>query len=233
MSFKGRIWSQVFVFVCFATWSIVNIWGGQYSVHRLYWDIALWLVFSIFVWPLASTYDRMTFLAHHDVVTGVFNRHFAMEKLPQLMLKASRRRESLSFFLLDGNGLKLLNDTFGHAYGDKAIQEIVNILQLIFRTNGLLIRMGGDEFLCVAPRMAMSEAMYFVELLEKSIVNATRRDDHAISVSAGYAVYPDDGEELPILLEIADQRMYARKNMAYGKTFDRDECSEQSESTDQ
>lgn len=119
---------------------------------------------------------------------------------------------------MDGNGLKVLNDTFGHAYGDKAIKDIALALTRILPSDGLVVRMGGDEFLCVVPRVGKGQAMHLVGLLENSVANATRDKDHAISVSAGFAAYPDDGEGFMDLLEIADQRMYTSKSRAYGLT---------------
>lgn len=215
MGYTGRIWAQVFVFTCFGTCFLFDIEDESRNLHHLLWRIGIWGMSSVVAWLFGRAYDKISMDARYDLITGSLNRRYAMQIIPHIFQKVKSRGQRCSLFILDGNGLKYLNDTFGHAYGDEAIKEIAMTLRRILPSEGLVTRMGGDEFLCVLPGMGSAQAAALVNMLESSIADASRAKTFSISVSAGYAVYPDDGLDIGVLLEIADSRMYARKNEAY------------------
>jgi diguanylate cyclase (GGDEF)-like protein len=115
---------------------------------------------------------------------------------------------------MDLNCFKKINDTFGHSVGDQVLVETARLLKKITRSDEVVFRLGGDEFLMIMPEienrqeleqvrerlLESFEAEFFLEpILEK------------ITLSVGVALYPEDGENLDALLQVADEQMYRHK----------------------
>ena len=146
-------------------------------------------------------------LAEHDPLTGLYNRSAFSEKMnaetsvhPDGMLSA--------FLMLDIDGFKLVNDTFGHAAGDLTLIDIANSLKSVFRHDDLTCRLGGDEFIAyfkgaVSRASIGKKAKQICDLLRKSFSVEVQ-----ISASVGIAVYPDDGKDFDELYHKADIALY-------------------------
>lgn len=157
-----------------------------------------------------------------DELTGLLNRRGMMEVGLELIAVAKRSREPLSCTFIDVDGLKRVNDNFGHDSGDELIVEVADSLDSVFRQADVVARWGGDEFVVLAmgsgPR---------VEDVERRLVDRLRDTEVARSgrwtpaVSAGRVVHmPWQEESLDDLLERADKEMYRRRRIKHAKSGD-------------
>ena len=140
-----------------------------------------------------------------DALTGVGNRR-ALERAATAALAAGvRAGHPLSIVVMDLDGLKRINDTEGHAAGDRAIAGLTESLRHALRDSDQLFRIGGDEFVAMLP-MAPIETVH--ELMARAA------EPEAPSFSWGAATAPDDGKGLDVLLSVADERLYESRRTA-------------------
>lgn len=154
--------------------------------------------------------ETLTAQARSDSLTGVANRRAFDERLDEERARAARLPHTFAVVLLDLDGLKSLNDTRGHAAGDRALMTLAEALHGQARGIDLVARIGGDEFALVLPEVDRAGAEAFVHRLVRA-VGREAVDGHALSVSAGVALYPDDGGEAAVLLRHADDALYCAK----------------------
>jgi len=162
----------------------------------------------------ASDFTELYHRATHDPLTGVSNRALFYDRLRQGLLLAARRSTGLGVVNLDMDGLKPINDRYGHRAGDAALRELATRLRRICRQSDTVARLGGDEFGVVLPDVKDRAGVEHQAARIGAEIDApfTFEDQRlALSASLGIAVYPDDGAEVPVLLEKADQGMYAAK----------------------
>jgi two-component system, cell cycle response regulator len=149
-------------------------------------------------------------LALTDPLTGLSNRRQLMEDL-ELACDPSRARESWQLVLYDLNGFKRFNDTFGHPAGDALLQRLSGRLRAIVAAHGTAYRMGGDEF-CALIRTATADAA----LVDGSVATlAERGPGFAIDAAHGEVSIPAEGSDIAAVLQLADQRLYARKEQRH------------------
>lgn len=158
--------------------------------------------------------DRVSYLAHHDHLTGLPNRSLLDDRLRQAMLHAQRRHEKVGVFMLDIDYFKRINDSLGHSDGDALLAAIAKRLLSSVRETDTIIRMGGDEFVIVMPEFKSVEdvsrcGLQIVERAAEPISIGGR--EISITVSVGLCIYPDHGLEADQLLKNADTAMYAVK----------------------
>lgn len=151
-------------------------------------------------------------LAFTDNLTGLANGRHLAAALPRELETARRGARPLSLVVMDLDGFKAINDTFGHHAGDEALQLVARVLIAELRQGTTLCRNGGDEFVLLLPDTSAEQAKSVVERLRErvgeSIVPATNR---RIGMSAGIATFPDDADAAAALTEAADHAMYADK----------------------
>jgi diguanylate cyclase (GGDEF)-like protein len=148
-----------------------------------------------------------------DSLTGISNRRTLGELATRAIASAHRHKRSLAVLLLDADHFKRINDVYGHEVGDEALQMIAATLQCTLRSEDLLGRLGGEEFVVVLPDADAAAAMASAERLRHAIETAEFKGWHrriALCVSVGVAVI-DDGDDFACLLRRADQAMYAAK----------------------
>lgn len=151
-------------------------------------------------------------LIYLDSLTNALNR-YAFFKLAKRVLK-SKRPSSIVY--IDLNRFKEVNDRFGHAVGDKVLEIAHKRLRSAIRERDLLARVGGDEFVALLPDTDRSQAEQVVRRMNErlcnpiSIMNTTLQ----INMSAGIAVFPEDGETLEELIRKADRDMYQMKKIS-------------------
>lgn len=153
---------------------------------------------------------QIHYLAYHDYLTGIYNRRFFDESFHSM----ARTGEfyPLGVIMGDMNGLKLYNDTFGHAKGDEAIIALVARMKQSMPADAQLARIGGDEFAMILPRTNEQEIRAYLDLLEQrldSLNLPTEGTDVSISFGYGLQRKPEDG--LDSLLKEAEAFMYNRK----------------------
>jgi two-component system cell cycle response regulator len=149
-------------------------------------------------------------LALTDPLTGLSNRRQLMEDL-ELACDQSRGRERWQLVLYDLNGFKHYNDTFGHPAGDALLQRLSGRLRAIVSAHGTAYRMGGDEF-CVLIRSASAD-----DALVDGSVAALAEHGPGFSIGAahGEVSIPAEGSDTAAVLQLADQRLYARKEQRH------------------
>ncbi|AMO72072.1 GGDEF domain-containing protein [Sphingorhabdus sp. M41] len=167
-----------------------------------------------FIHLLVLQHD-MSELAHTDPLTGLFNRRVLAEHLERQIAEEDHERE-FTVALLDLDGFKPINDQFGHAVGDQLLIDVANRLQRACGKNGIVARMGGDEFaILFSPDSTISSSACADHILT-ALVPPCIVQDHVIRVQAsiGTASWPQDGKTANSLLEAADQQLYAVKDYA-------------------
>jgi len=146
-----------------------------------------------------------------DGLTGLHNRHFLQEQLRLLHSLAARHGQSYSAIALDVDGLKQVNDTFGHEMGDLALRGFANVLRRTLRTHDIGVRTGGDEFLVLVPHAGLDDAKIVAERVREAVEAQGRTEPHtAITVSVGVAAWRA-GRTAEQVLEAADTMLYAAK----------------------
>ncbi len=157
---------------------------------------------------------KLSYMADHDPLTGALNMRSFLERLKKAVERSKRNGESFGIVYFDLDGFKDINDTYGHECGDFVLKRVVEELSKIFRISDEIGRMGGDEFAILLYDVDEKGLISFVDRFEKFFENF-RIDWNgfklSVDASAGYSIYPEDGEDPSTLLKVADRRMYAKK----------------------
>jgi len=155
--------------------------------------------------------ERINYLTYYDAMTGVYNRRYYNHTIDQI-----NREESLPLSVIVGdiNGLKLINDAFGHEYGDQLIIKTAELLKESIRSTDVLARTGGDEFVILLPNTTLDIARMIVKRIgqEGELINQLNKDSPVqISISLGYATKEGMEEELSETIKLAEDHMYRNK----------------------
>ncbi|MBS4054291.1 MAG: PAS domain S-box protein [Thermaerobacter sp.] len=152
---------------------------------------------------------EIEYLSYHDQLTGVFNRRFFQVEMKRL---DTARNYPISVVIGDVNGLKLVNDAFGHDVGDELLLRVAQVIQRECRADDIIARVGGDEFLILLPRTDAQATESLVNRIKSKIDACTLRDI-AISVSFGWDTKTDDKQSLSEALRNAENHMYKKKTL--------------------
>lgn len=154
--------------------------------------------------------DRLKELSIQDGLTGLYNRRFFDDELARL---ERSRRQPVSLIMVDVDFLKLVNDQYGHSVGDDLLQRAANVLRVSFRAEDLVIRMGGDEFAVILPRIGPADSARVLDRLRTMIAshNASHPDLVPLSMAMGVASSDQPGDSLIATLKRADDAMYEDK----------------------
>jgi diguanylate cyclase (GGDEF)-like protein/PAS domain S-box-containing protein len=158
--------------------------------------------------------ERIEYQAYHDAVTGLPNRLLLRDRLTQELGRTHRRKEQVAVMFLDLDHFKLVNDSLGHAMGDRLLQELAGRLSACVRDDDTVARMGGDEFTLVFGAIARPEdAARMAEKILEAVGRPFSLDGHELHVtcSLGIALFPGDGVDPDALLKSADAAMYRAK----------------------
>ena len=149
-----------------------------------------------------------------DELTGMHNRRMLEKALRTRSQRALSNKVSFCVVNIDMDGLKIINDTYGHMEGDCAIKAMAQILKSVEDDKTISARVGGDEFSICVDTVEEEEVKALIDGLQKEIdeYNASGKKEYRLSASFGYAFF-QRGKELSDCLEKADQRMYQNKSM--------------------
>ncbi len=154
-------------------------------------------------------------MATTDGLTGLTNHRAFQEKADQEFERARRYPESISLLLFDIDHFKKINDSYGHPVGDAVLKKIGKLLNETVRTVDVAARYGGEEFVALLVNTDSKGASQMAERIRASIekskflLNGQRIP---VTVSVGFAVFPEDAKEKSALIEMADQALYAAKD---------------------
>ena len=152
--------------------------------------------------------------ARQDQLTGLFNRHYLNEILPQALQQAGIEHYPIAFVMLDIDHFKRVNETFGHRAGDLVIHTFSQILFKQIGTGDVPCRLGGEEFLGILPGMTLDAGFQWAEIIRQSFEAAAvfwRNSEVKTTVSGGVAIFPDHGTQDDDLLHAVDLALYDAK----------------------
>lgn len=163
--------------------------------------------------------ERLRFMAYHDNLTHLPNRSFLLKEFPKLAQKADERHSSISILYLDGDDFKSVNDDFGHDIGDDFIRHFGDAILASVRTEDLVARIGGDEFVILInnvsrdPLERKKQTKWIIDRIQNSLKQGWKIRDASFTPtsSIGISFYPDHGLTIDELLEKADVALYEGK----------------------
>jgi len=160
-----------------------------------------------------------SWLADHDSLTGLYNRRFLERVLDENIRLASLNHQSIAVFFIDLDNFKKVNDEHGHDAGDCLLVSVSKRLLKAFRDNDYVARVGGDEFIVVAPGLKEGDAT--VQLADKLIASFQEPSSASgasisIGISVGIAFFPDHGKNSREVIDRADEAMYSVKRSSKG-----------------
>lgn len=175
---------------------IIN--NGVVGAYAIYRDIS----------ERKETERQLEYLTYHDALTGVYNRAYFERQIELISLNNSG---SFGVLVCDVDGLKLVNDSFGHARGDELLKTAAMLLQSIIHVEAVISRIGGDEFSLLLPKVNEITLQETVGNLQRKIAEFNAlHPDCAVSLSIGYAI-AKEGRNIVEALHEADSRMYKEK----------------------
>ncbi len=163
--------------------------------------------------------SELFYKATHDSLTGISNRSFFYDHLRQKLSQAIRKQESFGIISLDMDGLKDINDNYGHRAGDAAIKEVSVRIKGALRESDIFSRLGGDEFgIIVTTLLEQNDLRLLIGRIDREITKPFEFEGQRINLSAsiGYALFSEDGIDIDVLIEKADKSMYRVKRERKG-----------------
>jgi diguanylate cyclase (GGDEF)-like protein/PAS domain S-box-containing protein len=162
-------------------------------------------------------------LAYYDALTSLPNRALLYSLVEQALAEAHRTHGHGALLILDINRFKHLNDSFGHSAADKLLQEIAQRLSTTLRSEDVVARMGGDEFVIALFDIAQRDHAGLVAQKILDVLSTPFHVEHfelIVTTSIGIAVYPEDGRDCETLIRCADVAMYRAKQQSnHGYVF--------------
>jgi diguanylate cyclase (GGDEF)-like protein len=163
----------------------------------------------------ARLYEDARKLADRDPLTGFFNHRFFHERLGEEVVRTQRARHPLSVLMLDLDDFKLVNDTFGHLFGDRVLTWTAELIRSTLRASDIPARYGGDEFAIILPETSEEEARSAAERILEAFRDhafvGEQRGPVPIGLSIGVATYPTDSRYATDLIASADRALYRVK----------------------
>lgn len=173
------------------------------------------LAISIASYVSVRANEKVKHESVHDHLTGLRNRYTLEETIDQVFAAANRNGHKVGILLIDLNRFKEINDTHGHTTGDEVLKEVALRLQKASRSDEILFRVGGDEFMLVVPVVNGFGVLHAIKnRIQEHLTFILDVHGYQIKVSAsiGCAMYKDDGDNFDILYQVADRRMYDEKH---------------------
>lgn len=206
---EGEIWDRRKDGEAFPSWqsisSVVNENGELIHYVSVFSDIT----------PIKQYQENLSYLAHHDALTGLPNRLMFNDRVEHALQRCERESTQLALMFLDLNDFKGINDNYGHFVGDQVLKIVSKKLQLLLRKQDTVARLGGDEFLILLESYNSEEDIRKVtDKINEEITSLMRIDDHDIhaGISIGVAISSSEKLSCQDLISAADDAMYRAKN---------------------
>lgn len=160
--------------------------------------------------------DKNVYFAYYDSLTKLPNRNLLWDRLEKAVVVARREEKNLAVLFLDVDNFKSINDTFGHANGDRVLIEVGRRLNELIRAGDTVARFGGDEFVILLWNCGIEGASHVADKLVGTAIQVENLGV-GLGVSVGISVFPDAGGDAQLLLRNADAAMYQAKQAGGGK----------------
>ena len=164
-------------------------------------------------WREREALRRIEFLAHFDTLTGLPNRALLADRLSQEMARARRGGIAFAVLLFDLDGFKAVNDTWGHAAGDRVLAAVADRARKCVRASDTVGRLGGDEFLAILPETGVEGALEVADKLREALREPYLLESATASLGAsvGIALFPEHGDDPETMQRAADAALYEAK----------------------
>ena len=191
--------------------------GNQYdSVLIPAWNttvrFSFFAIVAYLIYTLRNSLIKEIDNARTDQLTGVYNMNGFMEEALSLWKLAERHSHSITLGYIDLDNFKKVNDTMGHAEGDKLLKAVASVLSSSLRSTDLLGRLGGDEFAVVLPETGEKGAEEVFNKIRKELLNAAKNNNWPVSLSIGATVVMSHYPSLDRALKESDDLMYIAKS---------------------
>ena len=165
----------------------------------------------------ANLHKMLAEQAHTDFLTQLPNRRSFDERLEEEIRRSQRYGHKFILAMMDMNGFKRINDTFGHPVGDQVLRQLADCLKTSVRESDFLARVGGDEFALLMPETDPETGRQVIERLQDNIKNLKlilpEGKTDSLSISVGCSSYPVNENSSSGLFHIADQKLYEAKRI--------------------
>ncbi len=194
-------------------------------IHAIHtgFDTSIWLMYGL---PCAVGYTALAILitnfrsvhrvesiaADTDNLTKINNSRGFYADLANELVRASRYEHVFSLAYLDIDNFKYINDTFGHAEGDRLLIAVANCLKQSLREADTVARLGGDEFVCLLPETEQEDAKAAFFKTSKLLKELIKKNDWPVSFSIGLVTFESIPVDIKVAMKIADDLMYSVKN---------------------
>jgi diguanylate cyclase (GGDEF)-like protein/PAS domain S-box-containing protein len=160
--------------------------------------------------------EQIRHMAHYDALTGLPNRMLLYDRIGQAIAQSQRNQEVLALLFIDLDRFKTVNDSLGHAVGDRLLKVVAGFFESCTRGSDTIARIGGDEFVVLLGGLKEPEdARHVAQKVLDALAEPVVVDGHELKVtpSVGICAYPHDGEDVETLMRNADTAMYYAKQM--------------------
>ena len=204
---QGEIWNRRKDGEVYPEWLTINVVrdaeGRAMNYIGIFTDVTL----------IKDSQKRIEFLATHDELTALPNRTLFLDRIRQMIARCQRQGQIFAVLFIDLDNFKIVNDSLGHAAGDRLLQEVAKRIRGCIRDADTVARFGGDEFAVLLEPSSRDEAELtahrIIESLAKPVILAG--GELNASASIGICLFPDDGLDADALLRNADSAMYQAK----------------------
>lgn len=172
----------------------------------------------------ARLYEEARSLADRDPLTGFYNHRYVHQRFAEEVSRSARSRRPLSVLMLDLDKFKLVNDSFGHLYGDRVLVWTAEIIRSTLRSTDIPARYGGDEFAILLPETSAEAARSAADRIRAAFAKAAHvgqgGEEIDVSMSIGAGTFPADGRTATELFAVADAALYRdKRGQANGSTL--------------
>ncbi len=208
-SWRGEIWNRRKNGELFPTWESIN------AVRDDKGEVSNYIALISDVSAIKEFQEQVSFLTHHDPLTGLPNRLLFEARLEHSLQRAHREQDLIAVLYVDLDNFKAVNDALSHPVGDTVLQEIGRRLASLIRRGDTIARIGGDEFLIFLEGVRDTKSVtMFAEKLLAAVAEPLQIQGHPLHIqtSVGVSVYPNDSNDVTTLLKQADTALNSAKS---------------------
>ena len=207
---KGEIWNKRKNGEIYPEWANIKV------IRKINGEVDCYIGLFSDITNQEEMKQKLNELAYYDELTGLANRSLLYDRLQHALVQSRRGGFGMAVLFLDLDHFKEVNDNHGHEVGDLVIKEAADRLTYCLREGDTLSRLGGDEFVAILTNYTDTAvpaqiADRMVRALEKPFL--FDNDELYVTTSVGISIFPDDGDEVTILLKNADKAMYCAKSL--------------------